>query len=611
MMKIKTILFSILSILVSFATVAQQTIKPSEIDYPFSADILHYKLSSAMNGNASASEIIKREAYFIKGDSVFIEMRAIGNQRPDYELVNQFGGNIKHTYKNWASGYIHIDDLLLLDEKIQTNDFISMVHNTKEMDNEGPSVMNSASYNGSGNAGQGIKIAIIDAGYAEWDLAQASTPGCLPSSYTFIDCTSGTCVEDVADTGTSTHGRACTQVVFDHAPAATYYTIKTNGSSQKAAAIAFADSINVDIISMSLSSYNTGWADDSGVVCDGANDALANDDVLIFVSAGNRNGTHYQALWSDINGNNAHNYAGGDESNDITLAPGASFSVSLQWSGTLSASNDLDLLAIDVSSGNVVESSLNTDAYEFVSVTNNTGATNTYGVRIINSGTTTPNFEYWNSSSATNFEYTSTGNSTTSPANSSEPNVMAVSAVRWEDFGTDSSVTIPAASIGPTNGGAASVDITGPTGCTTNRSDGSTNRFGFTSGSTPNVAGATAAFWSKHPTLSANEVRQIILLKASIYEDLATPGFDHNTGHGGLHLFDYSSKNVYVDQGAGVFGVAPSNGIYPWDNVKDVNSFAPTDRNVFMLTGDSNAAPVVLTKKMLLTSGSVTGKVIY
>jgi serine protease len=55
------------------------------------------------------------------------------------------------------------------------------------------------------------------------------------------------------------------------------------------------------------------------------------------------------------------------------------------------------------------------------------------------------------------------------------------------------------------------------------------NNFGGTSAATPNVAGVASLVWSANPNLTAAQVNQILSNTAI---DLASPGYDRDTGHG-------------------------------------------------------------------------------
>ena len=602
------LLLGVVSLQAQDINITPETLKPSDIDFPFSSKILDLKKEKERRSLSSAKQLIEPNHYYTKSDSVLIECSAANKESLDVEALNAAGAKLHYTFENYATGYIHIDDLLVLDEKVETSNFIRMIPIDHEGDNQGPSLTNSDSYINS-SAGSGIKIAIIDGGFANYNSTMNNTPGSLPSSYIFYDCTSGVCVSSGTPSGSSTHGTSCVQIVYDHAPLALYRMYRVSGTVQRAAAIAHADAINANVISMSQSSYNLGWNDNSGVVCAATNGALANDDMLIFVSAGNRNGTHYQSSWSDSDGDDWFNFSGGDERNDFTISNGGTASIYLQWEGTPSAaSRDYDMYLYDANTNTVLVSSTNASSFEYIGYTNNTGSTQSVYLAVKNDGSLTPAFEIFNhDGGSTDFQYASTSNSTTSPSNSTEPNVLSIAAVDRNVFDDNSPATMSYSSIGPSNQGGAGVDLASPTNCTVATSTGGSGNFGGTSCAAPNAAGTAAAFWSRHPTITADNLRKLLIKKARIYKDWGLGGYDNNYGNGGIYLYDYLSTNVFVDQTDGINGVAPTGGIYPWDNVKDVNSFGLNSRTVVLLSSDYNAAPVVLDKPMFLTADKTKG----
>jgi hypothetical protein len=97
---------------------------------------------------------------------------------------------------------------------------------------------------------------------------------------------------------------------------------------------------------------------------------------------------------------------------------------------------------------------------------------------------------------------------------------------------------------GPTNSGKQGVDITGATRTTI----GSGGQFFGTSCSSPNAAGAAAAFWSTQLSLNADNLRYLLFKKADIYKDWGVPGLDYIYGWGGLYLHDYIINTKYVDR---------------------------------------------------------------
>ena len=605
---ITILLFSCSLLQAQLINFTPEKLRPADSNFPFSSKILDLKMEKKKGALRTAKPLIAEDHYYTKGDSVLVECSASTKEELDVEALNAAGAKLHYTYENYATGYIQIDDLLELDEKVTTNNFIRMIPIDHAFDNQGPSLTNSDSYV-NGTAGSGIKIAIIDSGFGSYNAIMNNTSGSLPSSYIFYDCTSGVCVSSGTPTGTSTHGTSCVQIVYDHAPLATYRLYRVNGAAQRAAAITHADGINADVISMSQSSYNTGWEDDSGVVCSATNGALSNNDMLIFVSAGNRNGTHYQSFWSDSNGNNWHNFSGNDERNNFTISNGGVTRLDMQWSGTpVAGIRDYDLFLFDANTNALLASSTNASSFEELNYVNTTGSTQSVYLGVRNVGIIKPEFEIFNhDDNNSNFQYSSTDNSTTSPSNSTEPNVLSIAAVDRIDYDDSNPPTMDYSSIGPSNQGGGGIDLAGPTNCTVATATGGSANFGGTSCATPNAAGTAVAFWSRHPSITANNLRKLLLKKASLYKDWGAGAYDDNYGSGGIYLYDYSNVNVFVDQLDGVNGIAPDGGIYPWDNVKDVNNLGLSGRNVVLLSNDLNAAPIILDKQMLLTTDKTLG----
>lgn len=329
----------------------------------------------------------------------------------------------------------------------------------------------------------------------------------------------------------------------------------------------------------------------------------------MFFSSGNRNGgDHWQGSFVDSDGDGIHEWNGGDDTNSRTT--------SLQdsaWFNTRFQCNSIvDVYAVQFVDDNqdtvlATFDNLLIASYENCSWRNLTGTPINIGVRVISkSSSFQPDFEM-HVHSAGSYEYSSTQNQTTSPANCiNNPNVITVAAVTQSNYDQTNPLIAFYSSQGPSNNNAGTVNITGPTDNTimnfTSAANPVPGTFGGTSCATPNVAGAVAAFWSRHPSLSASEVRQIVLSKAVLFKDWGPSGNDNAFGAGGMFLFDYDDSNVYIHQGEGSNGVAPTNGIFPWDNLKDVDNLALPDRTVIMLTDDMVTPAKTIDKEMLITA---------
>lgn len=595
--------------------------------------VLSYKLNqinqfaaknvSVMKGK-TLYETLAREDLFVKDDSLLVSFRIEDeSERETLTRMNQSGARFHQVLKDniYYTGWVQIDSLLLFPEKFpETKIQFKLQFDIPNHDNEGPDRINSVTYetgtSTNPNAGNGITIAILDSGWDGYNLVM--NDGLVPSSFTYYDCSSGNCIQATIPggignctnaNGCRNHGVNSTQTVFDHAPAANYliYNTPSFNNEIKAAAIEHAANQGVDIITCSQSSYNTGWNDDSGVVCAAVNDPDASE-MLMFFSSGNRNGdettngSHWQG---DFNGdvNNFHRWDGNDIVNNRTqwVPDSARFHVRIQCDND-SGPSGTNLYKIEIINA-LNDSILANDFFAqsvFVPWRNLTGANVPVGIRVQALTSSRPEFEMW-SHNVGRYQYFSTSNQTLTPGNCSNNKVMEIAAVDQQAYITSDPEIMWYSSSGPSNEGKKTISLAGPTNTQVTIYDANGNssldNYGGTSCATPNVAGAAAAFWSKHSSLSAQEVRNILIRKA---QDWGEPGLDDNFGYGGSFLFDYNSRNIYLDQFAGSSGNSPSNGVYPWHSLKDIHNKAPDNRNVIMLTNDSETAPFSISKKMTI-----------
>jgi hypothetical protein len=570
----------------------------------------------------------------VKNDSILVSFQV--NKTSDLAFVeemNRRGAKLHQVIpgRSYYSGFVQIDSLLRF-PYLFGNSGLQLHLDLKVSANldEGPALINSIAYETGGgipNAGEGIVIAIVDTQFRAWNFAAAM--GFLPQNITFYDCSSGNCIEtdipgdnDDCDDGSFCmgHGALSTQTVFDHAPAATYIILNAGflaNSAGRAASILKAAELGAHLISCSQESVNTGWNDNTGIICEAVNDASVSE-MLLFFAAGNsagvdtiNNGVHWQSNFIDSNNNDFHEWLGSNEVNNIVtqIPDSANITAFLQCNSSLNR-EIYRLEFINLATGMVVAQAP-ANPFAVCTWTNNTGAPANIGMRLRSTFSEKPEFEIfigWGG----RLQFYSTSNQTLSPGNcTNNPNVILVAAVNQANFNDPNPPKIWYSSLGPTNNMANSVKITGPTNTTAAffNADGVLNMgtYGGTSCATPNVAGAAAAFWSKHPSLSAADVRRILYSKARIYRDWGSVGYDHEFGHGGAYLIDYQGKNLYVHQGHGQDGVAPDSGIFPWYSVRDISDMALPNRNVIMLTNDLQSGPGVIQKNMIINSVGVQG----
>lgn len=565
--------------------------------------------------------------FYVRGDSILISFQI--EQQSDFdvlEIMNRSGASFTEVLKGdiYYAGFVQIDSLLRFPELFpHTGLKLELVYDFPNSDEQGPERTNSITYETGGmnpNAGSGITIAVLDSGWQAF--TNARNDGLVPNSYSYFTCSSGTCIPSIVPGGNSTctdpngcagHGTRSVQTVFHHAPAANYIIYNTTNTVARAAAIQHATDLGVDVITCSQSGYNTGWNDNTGVLCSAVNAPNANG-VLMFFSAGNRNGTgvsgrngsHWQGNFND-NGNSLHRWHGTDIVNNRTqpLQPNENFHVNIQCNNFGGVMLTYSIVIINTDNDTIIAMQPFISSAT-VSWTSNLDHDINVGIVLLALTANRPEFEMWTHNAGL-YQYFSTSNQTSSPANcTNNIRLLTVAAVDQADYDQSNPNAMWYSSSGPTNNNSNSVMLAGPT--ETNAAYYTSNgiqimgTYGGTSAATPNVAGATAAFWSKHQGLTATHVRNILIHKAYNYKDWGPSGYDDNFGWGGAYLFSFNSTNIYLHQISGNSGIAPSNGVYPWFSLKDINNMAPNNRNVIMLTHDSETTPFTIIKNMTINA---------
>ncbi len=463
------------------------------------------------------------------------------------DVIAPFGGEITATWQRRAEALIPITALSGVARALPAGYVLERadVPGQDATGGEGATAINSDSYRDGGRDGSGRIVAVIDGGYFRFTTARDAGDAPPAGQTTLINYASGT-----FESGTNRHGTACVEAVFDHAPGANYRLYRIDSLTDMGIAVLDAIANGVDVISHSLSRYNTGWADNSGDACAAAINAASNG-VLFFTSAGNRANQHWQGTFNaGPDGDQWHNWLGGDELNTMTFQPGGGGSFYLSWN-TAGSAADYDLYIYEDNS--ILASSTNGgNTFESFSYTNNTASTKTLGVSIWRASGVAKEFElfFHETSGTSDFQYAVAVGSTTSPSNTTNANVLSVGAVPADVYG-QANGSNPAAdysSRGPSNSGAILPKIAGPTNTGTTAYSGA---FSGTSAATPNSAGAAAAFWSADSQLSSSAIRWLIETQADLWRDWGTAGDDNTYGRGGVFLTDYRNNTIWVARGYG------------------------------------------------------------
>ncbi len=500
-----------------------------------------YQLSNEANTRSSKS--LEQQCIVDAEGRIELQIRRGNNNDLDLlidkeSLSKEIGFEIRQSYKNVASVWVFINEIETLRTKLPAGYFLSLAQKPT-VNNEGPQTLNSHTYAGTEVGGEGIKIAIIDAGFQQLD--SAAFYGHVPpvESMDLVDFSNS------GFTGNTIHGTGCTETVYDHAPNAEYVLIRVGSALSFALAMDYCRENEVDIASISLAYFNLGWDDDTGVVCDAVNTA-ANEGMIIFNAAGNYFDHHWQGNFNDVDNNGFHEWSANDENNRVTIPDGASIRVVMDWDSDFEA---YDLFLVDPATGFNVAFSTGITNSESLSYTNDTGASKQYFIRVSGAGNVNvyPAFQLFTLSADCNcsLSYTVPTSSTATPSNSTNPLVVSVAAAEFADFESESGVIASYSSRGPTNNGNLAIQLTGPTATTSYVYNGP---FEGTSCATPNIAGAAAAFWSAHSEYIGSSVVEVMFRKAEIVKDWGDIGTDNTYGHGGVNLYDYHPLNEYVNQ---------------------------------------------------------------
>jgi len=354
---------------------------------------------------------------------------------------------------------------------------------------QGPSTIGADAFHAAGITGAGVKVAVIDLGFA--GLGQAQARGDLP--YTVLQ-------NDLTGTGLTTgitHGTAVAEIIHDMAPDAELHLIKIADEVDLDLAVTYCLANGIDIVNHSLGWYNTNNYDGTGTIADTAKRAIAGG-MLWVNAAGNEAESHWEGQFADGNADGWHDQ-------DITFyaSAGSQIVLFLTWNDWPQAASDYDLYLFDPSSGLVASSTKFQTGTEEPTESIQLSATSsgTYTIRF--QGTGSHSLELY--ALYQNISPVVASSSILAPANVAD--VVAVAAIGYADYATGPQQ--PYSSQGPTNDGRAKPDLAAPDNVATGTSPYTT--FPGTSGAAPQVAGAAALLLDQNPLLNATALRAHLL----------------------------------------------------------------------------------------------------
>lgn len=392
---------------------------------------------------------------------------------------------------------------------------LSYPHQALAVTSQGVALTGGADMHAVGNNGTGIKVGVIDTGFANYTSAQAS--GDLPANLTIVDYT-GT------GTGGSDHGTNVAQIVYDMAPGSQLYLAKIGTDVQLQLAVVDMVAAGVQVINHSVAWYGAAFYDGTGPICDAPNLAASNN--ALWVNAmGNDRFRHYMAVLTDTNNDKRHEFATGQNYNTVTLTAGVTYQFVLNWDAYPTTSIDYNLYLFngnpDTGGTQVAKSDTRqagSSPYEYFSYTPSVNGT--YYLVVQKYRTNTANVRFALYSFGVDLGVMTQASSLAQPADCAS--VIGVGATYLD---------IPEyfSSEGPTTDGRAKPEVAGPDRVQTSF----TSSFAGTSAASPHVAGAVALLRAQNPTFTPDQIRWLL---TSTAKDVYTAGFDSRTGNGRMSL---------------------------------------------------------------------------
>lgn len=346
-------------------------------------------------------------------------------------------------------------------------------------------------FHAAGITGSGVKVAIIDLGFA--GLSQAQARGDIPYSVSQHDLT-GTGL-----TSGITHGTAVTEIVHEIAPGAQLHLIKIGDEVDLDQAVTYCQNNGIDIINHSLGWYNTNFYDGTGTIAEIARRAIQAG-ILWINAAGNEAQSHWEGIFTDGNSDGWH-----DQSLTFHATSGSQVILYVTWNDWPQAGSDYDLYLYDPANNVVASSTKHQTGTEepTESIITTVTASGTYTVRF--KGTGSKKLEIYNLYQ--DLSPAIAASSILAPANVGE--VVAVGAIDYARYTTGPQGAY--SSQGPTNDGRAKPDLCAPDNVSTGTSPYSP--FVGTSGAAPHAAGAAALLLSQQPSLTEPTLRARLLLQ--------------------------------------------------------------------------------------------------
>ncbi|MHB1325845.1 MAG: S8 family serine peptidase [Thermoleophilia bacterium] len=474
-------------------------------------------------GIGAAADFATQRGLLLTDGGVKVVLEGSTSTTETVALVTAAGGRTETSYGNMVQALIPVESL----EKIAASPGISYVRPPARPElltttSEGVSVIGATPWQSSGIKGSGVKVAILDAGFAGYNTRVAA--GELPTGVTVKSFRAD---GDITG-GAEKHGTACAEIVYDVAPGAQLYLVNFQTEVELGNAIDYLIAQGVTVVSASWVFSGSFRGDGQGTIDDMVNNARTAG-ILWAAAAGNQAQMHWSNYFNDTDGNGWHNYTSADEGNTIVAQEGQNIDVYLTWDRWPTTDQDYDVYLYRSSDNVLVASSASTQngtqaPSESFRYTVPAGQGGNYWIGIFNRGSAgDARFQLYCFQKFLEYQ-TPSGSLGGQPADAA--GAMTVGAVPYnsttlEDF----------SSRGPTIDGRVKPDIVAPDKVST-ATYGAQGFLG-TSAATPHVAGAAAILKGANPAYTPANMQNFLENNAT---DLGIPGRDYWFGSGRLNL---------------------------------------------------------------------------
>ncbi len=473
------------------------------------------------SGEAVALTAANQLGIKVTGGSVRVIVQAnAGEKDKARDYAGGLGATLEQEYQDYLQMLVPVPRLAQLGQDDSVRFVSEAVEGQPAALSEGVSLIGANAWQTAGIDGTGVKVAIIDIGFAGY---QGKLGTDLPSSVTIQNFRSD------GDFAATQHGTAVAEIVHDVAPGAQLYLIATDTYVSLGSAVNWAISQDVQVVNHSVGYLGGGTGDGLGPV-NSVVSAATGAGIVWVNAAGNSAAEHWGGTWSDPDLDGFLNFSGSDETNDLFLFGGEAVTFYLSWNDPWSSSCNNYNLAVYDSLTLLVGFSVNLQncftapPIEVIPFT--APYTDTFSV-VINkySASGSQKFNLFAQDNPDNLQYETASGSLAPPADNAS--AISVGAVPWNSPNTAETFS----SQGPTTDGRKKPDIAAPDYVTT--STYGVDGFSGTSAASPHVAGAAALVLDLNPCYSRAQVQSFLEGRAV---PLGAPGKDNVFGSGRLSL---------------------------------------------------------------------------